>query len=78
MAGLRAEPMRTMLLLPLVLILTACSREDEGSSEHKACVANLYSTYNPKDINQCINACIECDRGVMTTCSTSCRLKGAR
>jgi hypothetical protein len=29
-------------------------------------------------LEQCMDVCIKCDHGVTTTCSTSCRLKGAR
>jgi len=28
-------------------------------------------------MKQCVAVCITCERGVMTTCSTSCKLKGA-
>jgi hypothetical protein len=30
------------------------------------------------DMKQCVGACIACERGVITTCSTSCTLKGAQ
>ena len=43
-----------------------------------SCASNLYSQYNPKVMDQCVNACIKCDHGVVTTCTTSCTLKGAR
>jgi ferritin-like protein len=43
-----------------------------------ACARNLYTPYNPKDMKQCVAVCIACERGVVTTCSTSCTLKGAR
>ena len=43
-----------------------------------SCARKLYSVYNPKDLKQCISVCISCQRGVMTTCSTSCTLKGAQ
>ena len=42
-----------------------------------SCANKLYSPYNPKDMKQCVAVCITCDRGVTTTCSTSCTLKGA-
>jgi hypothetical protein len=29
-------------------------------------------------MKQCVAVCIACERGVVTTCSTSCTLKGAR
>jgi hypothetical protein len=70
--------MRLMILFPLILILVGCSRKDEESPARKACIADLYSAYDPKNVDQCMNVCIKCDSGVITTCSTSCRLKGAR
>ena len=42
------------------------------------CIANTFPSYNPKDKDQCITACIKCERGVVTTCATSCSLKGAK
>lgn len=33
--------------------------------------------YSPRMLDQCVNACISCDRGTITTCTTACRLKGA-
>ena len=42
------------------------------------CVSKLYTPYNPKNMKQCVAVCIACERGVMTTCSTSCTLKGAQ
>ena len=32
-----------------------------------SCARKLYSAYNPKDMKQCVGACIACDRGVTTT-----------
>ena len=59
--------------------LASCTPESNndvtGSVEN--CVRKLYSQYNPKDMKQCVNACLLCDRGVVTTCTTSCTLKGA-
>ena len=43
-----------------------------------ACANKLYSPYDPKNLAQCMAVCIACSRGVKTTCSTSCTLKGAR
>jgi hypothetical protein len=41
-------------------------------------VASNFPSHNPKDKAQCIAACIKCEKGVTTTCATSCYLKGAR
>ena len=53
----------------------ANSSEATGSIEN--CARKLYNPYNPKDKKQCIAVCIACERGVTTTCSTACTLKGA-
>jgi hypothetical protein len=42
------------------------------------CAAEIYGSYNPKDIKQCVDVCTRCDHGTVTTCSTSCTLRGAR
>jgi hypothetical protein len=34
--------------------------------------------YDRTVLDQCVAACIKCDNGQTTTCSTSCKLKGAR
>lgn len=48
------------------------------SKEMQACAAKLYSTYNPKNLEQCMAVCQACGKGVKATCSTACTLKGAR
>ena len=72
--------MRTMIAIVLsAAALAACSPDNNdvtGSIEN--CARKLYSTYNPKNMKQCVDVCIACDRGVTTTCSTACTLKGAR
>jgi hypothetical protein len=60
--------------------LAACkpeaSHDITGSIDD--CARKLYSTYNPKDKKQCVAVCIACERGVTTTCSTACTLRGAQ
>ena len=70
--------MRGVTVLPACLLLVSCSPEPEVKDSVSSCVAKLYSAYNPKDMKQCVGACIACDRGVATTCSTACTLRGAR
>jgi hypothetical protein len=68
-----------ILALTMAAAVTAgCQQEPEvtGSTSNK-CVAELFSAYNPKDLNQCLAVCSRCDRGTMVTCSTSCKLRGA-
>lgn len=62
----------------MALLCCGCSQQEpEVTGSTAACASRLYSTYNPKDFKQCVDVCIQCSRGVTTTCSTSCRLKGA-
>jgi hypothetical protein len=56
----------------------SCSPEPDVSAATKKCAAEFYGSYNPKDLKQCVDVCIKCDHGTVTTCSTSCTLKGAR
>jgi hypothetical protein len=51
---------------------------EQPSQASLACAAKLYSTYDPKNLEQCMAVCMTCNAGVKTTCSTSCTLKGAR
>jgi PBP1b-binding outer membrane lipoprotein LpoB len=72
--------MRVILAIMLsAVVLAGCnpdtSNDVTGSIDN--CARKLYSAYNPKDLKQCIAVCVSCQRGVMTTCSTSCTLKGA-
>ena len=72
--------MRVLLAIILsAAALAACtpdSNDVTGSIDD--CVRKLYSQYNPKDKKQCVAECIACERGVMTTCSTACTLRGAQ
>jgi hypothetical protein len=68
---------RVAVLLAACALLVACS-EPEVQGSTNSCAAKLYSSYNPKALDQCTDVCIKCERGTITTCSTSCTLKGAR
>jgi hypothetical protein len=61
----------------LVALLDGCLLSDPTTSVTK-CVTEHFPSYNPKDRDQCIAACIKCERGVTTTCATACSLKGQR
>ncbi|MBI5320117.1 hypothetical protein [Bradyrhizobium sp.] len=63
--------------LAMLLPLAACSPAPTPDSISR-CVASNFPSYNPKNREQCIAACIKCENGVMTTCATSCSLKGSR
>ena len=58
--------------------LAACTPENNDvTGSIQDCARKLYTPYNPKIMKQCVAVCIACESGVMTTCSTSCTLKGA-
>ena len=48
--------------------LTACSPDNDVTGSIESCASKLYSSYNPKDMKQCVGVCIACNRGVTTTC----------
>jgi hypothetical protein len=67
---------RFAVLIASASVVVSCSPgEPEATSK---CATDIYSSYNPKVLKQCMDVCIKCDRGVTTTCATSCNLKGAR
>lgn len=66
-----------MLFGVLALVLGSCSEAEVTDLTNKW-AWQLFSNYNAKALQQCVQACIKCDHGTTTTCSTSCTLKGAR
>ncbi len=75
--------MRVIIAIILsAAVLAACMPENSSRAEVTGsidtCARKLYSQYNPKDKKQCVAVCIACDRGVTTTCSTACTLRGAQ
>jgi hypothetical protein len=69
---------QTRSFLVLAMFLTGRSDETEYSDQQRACIARLYSSYDAKQMSQCVNVCRSCMGGNTVTCSTSCNLKGAR
>jgi len=69
--------MRIVLLLVILTLLGACKQEPVVTGSIDTCVTDLFPSFNRKDLHQCVAACIKCERGVMTSCSTACRLRGA-
>lgn len=61
----------------LAALLAACSPDPTPSSISR-CVAQNFPSYDPRNREQCIAACIKCEHGVTTTCATACSLKGSR
>ena len=73
--------MRVILVIVLsAAALAACTPESSNdvTGSIDICARKLYSPYNPKDKKQCVAVCIACERGVTTTCSTACTLRGAQ
>lgn len=69
--------MRLVAVIMFALMTAACDQEQDITGSTVSCPMRNYS-YNPRDMNQCVNACKSCDRGTTVTCTTSCTLKGAR
>ena len=63
--------------LATLVLLAACSPDPTPGSVSR-CIASNFPSYDPKNREQCIAACIKCENGVTTTCATACSLKGQR
>lgn len=73
--------MRFSILIAVIastMVAASCSPDAEVTGSTSQCAANLYPSYNPKDLAQCADVCMKCGSGTRATCSTSCTLKGAR
>ena len=68
---------RLLCLIALAAGLAACSQDIETTPEQRACIAQRYTNYDPKSLNQCVDVCRVCMKGNVVTCNTSCRLRGA-
>lgn len=64
-------------VLIFALMTAACNQEQDITGSTPVCAMRNYSSYNPRDMNQCVAACKACDHGNTVTCTTSCTLKGA-
>ena len=70
--------MRTLIHCTVTaMLLAACSNEPEYTDQQQACIARQYKVYDRKQLDQCLNVCKSCMSGTTTTCTTSCKLKGA-
>jgi hypothetical protein len=75
----RRSPTAFAVVLGLVCGLTGCNNDtSDPAPEVQKCAQRLYANYSPKNMKQCVDVCITCERGSMTTCSTSCTMKGAK
>jgi hypothetical protein len=68
----------TIATVMALLVVSCTPEEDVTGSIRNKCATDLYASYNPKAMDQCMAVCGKCDHGTRTTCSTSCTLKGAR
>ena len=66
------------LFVLLILAAPSCSKSDDVTATVDGCAAELYPSYNPKVLEQCVAVCKKCEHGVTVTCTTSCTLKGAK
>lgn len=72
--------MRSLTTLAVVLAtaVASCSPDQDVTGTANSCATGLYTNYDAKKLDQCTDVCIKCNKGTVTTCSTSCGLKGAR
>jgi hypothetical protein len=61
----------------LALGLASCSQEMEYTEQQRACIAQRYTSYDARQLNQCVDVCKACMNGNTLTCNTSCKLRGA-
>ena len=59
------------------LLFASCSKEAEYTDEQRVCIAQRYTTYDSRKIDQCVAVCKACMKGNTVTCNTSCKLNGA-
>src|SRR6202034_4953831 len=57
---------RFAVLVAMAFVVVSCSPDAEVTGSTNKCATDLYPSYNPKVLDQCVGACIKCDRG--TTC----------
>jgi hypothetical protein len=72
---------RLALVIAMALVVSACNQGDEAHNPpgpNDACARNVIPGYNPKVFDQCVAVCKQCERGVTTTCTTACKLRGAQ
>ena len=73
--------MRVILAIILsAAALAACTPESNSdvTGSVDTCARKLYCPSNPKANKHCVAVCLACERGVNTSCSTACTLRGAQ
>ena len=66
-----------VLVIVLALATGACSQDVDTTPEQRVCIAQHFTNYDARQLNQCLEVCKLCMRGSAVTCHTSCRLRGA-
>jgi hypothetical protein len=75
----RLRSWQLVVLSGLLCALSGCNNDSSDvAADGLSCARKLYADYSPKNMKQCVDVCISCERGSMTTCSTSCTMKGAK
>jgi hypothetical protein len=70
--------MRALTIIFLALFAGACDQDVGVTGSTNSCATNLYPTLDRKNMSQCVDVCLQCERGTQATCSTSCSMKGAK
>ena len=67
------------VLITVALAVAACSKDPEPkyTDGQRACIAERYSKYDATKFDQCVDVCEQCLAGTVTTCTTSCKVRGA-
>jgi hypothetical protein len=77
-AGLpKIKLLGAIVLVATAICVASCSQEVEYSDQQRACIAQRYSEFDPRNLSQCVDVCKACMAGTTVTCTTSCKLKGA-
>jgi hypothetical protein len=71
---------RCGVLIAVALAVAACSKdpEPEYTDRQRACITQRYAKYDATKFDQCVDVCEQCLAGTVTTCTTSCKLKGTK
>ncbi len=63
-------------------VACGCSKDEGYTEQQRQCLARKFPSLpaglSQENLDECVAACTECLAGTIVTCSTSCRLRGAR
>jgi hypothetical protein len=75
----KLRPWKLAVSLGILCGLAGCWNDaSDPDAKSLQCARKQYADFNPKNMKQCVDVCIACERGSVTTCSTSCTIKGAK